>query len=519
MISQIKFNNKWMIFLIIIEMFVISAYFYLFWFHGALHVDEGGYVYASNQIANYARIPYHDFLYLQNPGFAYFLAIPFLIFKANFFVARGFMVLFGLATVFLSMVLAKRLSGPLAVILVGFCFAITPFQIEFFSIARMYSLTAFFLCTGMIFETSREENVLLKSLSMVSFVLAAGTRLTFVPVPFIYIIYLIYTHNYRNKIVLIPIITSLLAFSLIFLPFAIPDFSRFYYNILGFHLDITVGGFLHSIFHKIAGMSRMIKAYFFVFLFLVISISTFYYWAKHPLHYKRIDKRKRNVFLFISLITIIEGGIHFTAKFFQESYQAPLFPYLAIIITILFVPVIEQLKNNKTINKFLSLILSFIIFSSVLAHGKSGLVFKSKLKNIYYAQSIADYLSNHTSSKSIIITANSPLIPLLANRKIMQGFESIEYFPLWSEKRAKHLRVVNHEMLKKDISNRIADAIIIDTQSFSLQMPKRIASPFGYQKELITLLDKYYPIKKKFQDVFTSGQQITIYLKAIKQAD
>lgn len=496
---------------IFLELCLLTVLLFVYVFYGELHVDESGYVYAAREIAA-GRMAYHDFFFLQTPVFPYVYAIPFLFSPISFECARLYMMLFGIASIILTMVITKRLTNVYGVILVGLFYLMTPFQLRFFSIARMYPLATFWVLAGILFISPPQSLQKWRYMwAMVFFTLSFATRLTLLPIPFLFLLYVAIRNGLFSKETLITLVTGIVTTGFVFVPFVLPDYSRFFYNIIGFHLDITVGGYFQGAIHKLAGISRLVSAYFVSFAAFVLTLSALFFWKNHPLRDEK-EKDTQLFMLFLFSILIVVGGGQFTAKFFQESYQTIVFPVLVLIVSILGVPLLNELfEVNSEKRKILNFFAILLLPTVLLGFAHQGLVVKPGRQSLSTAHEMASYLSENTKPEETIACSDSPLLPLLANRKIMVGFEGPEFFPFWSNERATHHRVLNQEQMLELITSQKADVFIINTQSFRLVMPDRTDTPQELRDTLLRTLENNYVLVKSFPHIFSIGEETRIY--------
>jgi len=506
--------KRWQWLCLTAELLLIALLLGVFVWKGELHVDEASYIYAAQEIIR-GKMPFHDFFFLQPPLFPYVLSIPMFFTSGDFLLCRSFMALFGFASIILTVILGFRFAGPTGALLAAYFFIITPFQLQFYSIARMYPLAAFLICAGFIFMYPDRRSVFLRSCAMAFFVLAVGTRFTLILLPSLYGLYLLLTDNWRSRQVIIPLVAGLGVFLYVFLPFLIPDPDRFYFNVFGYHLDISLGSYKASIIHKTAGIARLLKVYFFTFLFAAFSFICYRQYLRH-----RTDElfaRQRRFLFFLLSVVLVVGAGHFAAKFFQESYQSVLFPAFILMIIYVISSLIEQIHSRRA-GVFLFLCFVLAIPVSFFASGRPGLVMKPGLRDIEAARKIAGYLEARTTPDALIATGDTALIPLLAHRRVMHGFEGIEYYPRMSEKRAAQIGVINHEMMKTIIREERADAFIINSQSFNLDMGNRMPIEPHYRQEILDLLEKHYRKLRSFPHVFTQEAFTDIYFPRSKPA-
>jgi len=501
-------TRKLTIFLLVLEGLLLISILLFYVYRGEIHVDEAGYVYAARQIAG-GLLPYHDFLFLQTPVFPYVCAIPFLFGSMTFIMARCYMALFGIATIILTMVLANRMGGKNAALLAGFLFIVTPFQLQFFSIARNFSLTTFWLCAGLVFLTSKPGSTMTRCMAMIFFCVSMGTRLTLMPVPVLYLGYLFVENGLFSRRFFLPLLAGCSTLFVIIFPFYILDPGRFLYNIIGFHLDISVGGFYSRMILKAIGLSRLAEYYFMVILAAVSGVCLLLLWSEHPVRKRGWNDSARQLAFMGAIVAVIGFG-HFSARFFQVSYQAVIFPVLVLISSVLLAP-LETLWSTAAQRRLVSLTLLASALIVLLARGDSGTVYESGSRDIRQARTIARYFEQQTRPGDIIYSSDSTLIPFMANRTIMKHCVAPEYYPFWSDERVEYLGIFNHRLLKKLFSEQIPDVLLMSSKSFHVIMPYRTMTPVELREDLWNMVRRNYDELARFPNVLTPGDETIIY--------
>ncbi|MBN2382315.1 glycosyltransferase family 39 protein [bacterium] len=501
-------TKKWLSGLICIELAIIVALMLLYVFRGELHVDESGYVYAARQIAS-GLLPYHDFLFLQTPVFPYITAIPFLFMPMTFIMVRLFIMLFGLGTIVLTMVLAHRFAGRTGAVLAGFLFIVTPFQLQFFSIVRNYPVATFWFMAGLIFLTTKPERVWQSGLAMVFFCLAMCTRLTFLPLPFLYLAYLFFEHGLFTRKLMVPLMTGIVTCAMFIYPFYMLDPVRFIYNIAGFHLDISVGGIGARMLLKVTGMIRLSSSYYGILVMTVFAGAAVLFWEEHPL---RSQGRSKNIkhLLFMTCVILVIGLGHFGARFFQTSYQSILFPVLVVVVTALWTPLIE-LVTTMTSKRVLLLTMLGSILIVLAGYGTQGLVYDTNSRDYRQALGTARYLEHNTRLDELIFSADSAIIPFMANRTIMKHVVAPEYYPFWNDDLVDYLGIFNHRQLRKLFEQQVPDVLLLSSKSFHVIMPYRTMTPAALRDELWALIDRNYYVVQSFPNALTPGDETRIY--------
>ena len=144
-----RFELNWLAVLFFV--YIVMSITYLFF--GQLHLDEGAYLYASKAVYRGA-LPYRDFFFLQPPLFPYIYGLIQIVLPGLLY-ARLTSILFGfLATLFL-MKLVHQLSDYKGGLVFLALITMTPFQLYFFSISRLYALSAFFISLGSYLKIGR----------------------------------------------------------------------------------------------------------------------------------------------------------------------------------------------------------------------------------------------------------------------------------------------------------------------------------------------------------------------------
>ena len=123
----------------------------------------------------------------------------------------------------------------------------------------------------------------------------------------------------------------------------------------------------------------------------------------------------------------------------------------------------------------------------------------------------ADYIKAHTGLEDRILSSDTQLIAVEAQRELLRGFAWNEYYPEWSVERAKKMSVVNNEILHDYLSKKEAKAVIFSDASFTLSFPSFRPLTPEKREEVIHMVREYYYLAKTFPNIYNSKLKTYIY--------
>ena len=514
--TNIKVNRSKKIFLTcaIITYIGLSI---LYLIAGHLHNAESGYVHVS-QLVYQGKIPYLDFAYNQTPLYPYILGLPLHFLGHNIYTGRACSLIFSLLTFFLSLRLAKKLGGDTAVMVTAGLLAFNAFQVYSLIITKMYALTALVIMIAVYVLFLPMKKTIAYSLAVAILTIGIGFRLTLLPALFIILAGIMILERRSLANVIPPILTFIMLSFIIFTPFAINGWEQFHYNIIGHNLDIYSG-----IKAKLHASNDLFRNYF--FSFLMIAFIGVYRLMKLP-SWSSFKERtiqclsgdeagpKSGYIPLLWTVAALMTASHVMAKLPQASYQSTVFPLIALLIGVAFSTMnkdMELMKRNGVITSGLKAAFIAGCILTLLSHGLSSLAPAGNRHSPMFIKDQADYIKAHTGLEDRILSSDTQLIAVEAQRELLRGFAWNEYYPEWSVERAKKMSVVNNEILHDYLSKKEAKAVIFSDASFTLSFPSFRPLTPEKREEVIHMVREYYYLAKTFPNIYNSKLKTYIY--------
>jgi len=482
--------------------FVYGALSFLYLFAGSLHLDEGAYMYAARAVYN-GKMLYKDFFFLQPPLHPYIYGLVQLLLPGLLW-GRLTSILFGVLSIIILGKLVNKLSGSAkAEILFLALITMVPFQIYFFTITRLYSITTFFLALGAYSLLAKDRPGLSNGIfAMSAFALALGTRLTILPMFLFAAIYIVIRGKKIPDKIIPPAIGFLVVF-LIYLPFVIQaGVDRLWFNLLGMNLSLHSNNLQANLVQKARATSQLIRFYFpawLLFIPIVIDYLAGFRSEKLSRHISRI-------FTPVGALWVLTLGmlvVHSSAKLYQVSYQTIIMPFFLCLLSIEWYSRYKKMQKEK---RQVSRLIVIVLFAlSILAYGRRSISIIDGQPAMQALWEQADYIRANTSETDKIFTADSALVATEAGRDVLSGMAGSDLFADWETSKCRHFNVLNFDIMKDFVSNRSGAMLVYGDMSFNLSLPYLEPIEQTRRDRFMSLIHSQYTETKSFPNLMLEG--------------
>ncbi|MBN1879991.1 alkaline phosphatase family protein [bacterium] len=496
-------NRFWLIMPWIIYLLISLGYLVA----GNLHLDEGAYLYAARAVYN-GQIPYRDFFFLQPPLHPYIYGLIQCLLP-GLFVARITSILFGLLSTILLVKLASRLGQSSGKFIFLIMMTMAPFQLYFFSITRLYALTAFFISAGccLIFSTSNPTLTACFT-GMIAFAAAVGTRLTTAPLFALAALYLLFRIK-SWRIRFLSIISGFVVLLGIYLPFiAAAGIERFWFNVMGMNLSLHSHNPGANLIQKARATSQLVQFYFPVWLMLL------------PLlfgYLKRIRSQSFQVtisslftstgMLWIMSLSLIL--IHCSAKLYQVSYQTIIMPVLICLTAIEWSRLYHD-SSSRAQRTYRAFFLALWIMG-LLAYGRTSIAFYDGKPALVALWEQASFIQEHTCPEDRIFSADSALVPTEAERDVLPGMAGSDLFPDWSTDKCHDYNVLNFDIMSQYVQNQAGSLLMMGDLSFNVSLPFLEPVPEALRDRFKRSIADNYELLATFPNLLLPGTKTYYY--------
>ncbi len=512
-------NNQTKIFWILLTIYFLIGLFHVFW--GNFWIDEGWYFGSSSMISQ-GQIPYVDFFAHHSPFVYYFYALPQLIFGTGLIVGRLTSLLLMLGIFVLIWQIVKKICSGWwptvsALILIANFYNIYYFTTFSYRVLEAFLMTGFFWSLIMIAENKKKY-----ALSALFLILAIGTRY---PIDFLSILAAIYillvSFEFKsNREVLIPFwSTIVITLGVIFGPFLILNYKNFIFGTVEFPFKdvswlISFGimkeqDLLHKIFRIFANLAGAIKNFLVVIVLMTVGLVA---WFKKD-SWKRLKGNLLNPLYLMSFFVIANAGFLAISSNTDALYSFWnfVFPIGAILATYFLRNISEQFKiPSWSVISFMAI---FCIAGLVIADNGVGSILKLKPDLDYYSQG-ATAIQKHSQANDRILTF-TPVLAFQAKRPIVSGtiMEIYSYFPTWKDSECLEKKILNKNLLIKEIENKNPKLIVLTQKRFfDTQGPSAIFN--NNRTEIMAAIEKNYSLIQTINYPDNVGQgNIYIYSK------
>jgi|GEM_PF-2092111 len=446
-VMQIIEGRTKQIYILIISVYAILGIYYVFF--GQLNYDEGTEIYASNLVYS-GKIPYIDFMYTHGPVLPYVYGIPQFIFGSSMYVGRFTSLFFGVLTLILTAKTAERVTGKTGAVIALALVSFNLYAVYLLTSAKSYELTAFFMVLSLFFlfrnkDVGKPRDYMLSTIAMS---LAAGVRLSLLPMVILLILYIVYVERKNVKTVVISAGTGIATSVLLLIPFFAINRNVAMFNLYTYY----VGGNPY-----VTQYDKLSNFLFLMDAFLVIAVLFFLGVIILILYRQTYSTRIKFLYVGVALVY----AMHLIPTENLPEHPVILVPFVAILAAFGFSEVYNKTSNNFTKYLLLLTVVIMILFT-LLSNGPQWVDISGNKTPIAEVDEIATYIKNNTPKDGKLI-AFSTYAAVQADRELLPGFSQAYYTyrPDWSDEKAKEYNGVNPNMLNKYIESRSASAILL----------------------------------------------------------
>jgi len=489
---------------------------------GDLNQDEGWYLYAALRVAE-GWLPYRDFAFTQGPA----LPLVYSLFSPvveTFGVAGGRAVtlLFGLLTAGFAARIASRLGGNAAGLLTFTLLTVNVYHSYFSTVVKTYSLCALFAIVG-FYALARSLDKRCHGwmfLAGVALAAAAGTRISMgILLPVVGLWLLFQPARWGRLSWLWFGFGGGVTLLVIFLPLYLAAPEGFRFGLIEFHTLRDGGGLLGSMVFKGGFISRLVQAYFIpvILLAAIITVKIWRPFKGTDTGYHQTDSFNLIRLLWVAVVAVTL--VHITAPFPYDDYQVPVFPLLAVALSVSWAFAIRSysasgyrwekdvVPSDPAVMRWfvgtvvvVSLAASFSspINQDWMIGGRDRIWWKIKSKpSLLLLRDVASELKQDSASGELL--TQDTYLAVEAGLKVPRGWEMgpFSYFPDFSDEKAAALHLVNKNGLLNTISQSPAEWAAISGYGLSIASPEVKLVGAAEYAEIMTALElRFEPVRE-----------------------
>lgn len=474
---------------------------------GAIHLDEGAYMYSANAVYN-GQLLYRDFFFLQPPLHSYIFGLVQVLFHGLLF-GRLTSILLGIGSTVFLMRLAGKLDGQNGQTgspgIVLALMAMSPFQIYFFTITRLYALTAFFISAGCYYVFRHRKPGIGDILPGTVFLsLAMGTRLTVLPLFVLVMIYVLFrADTVRDRF--LPVIVSAVVLGAVYIPFVLaagPE--RIWFNLLGMNLSLHSHNLSANLIQKARATRQLLRFYFVPWLlFVPIVFDGIQSLKDHGS--RRFLKSAVSPRGFLWIITLVMLFVHSTAKLYQVSYQTIVMPLFFCLLAVEWRK--KFLSFNASSRRVSAIAFKVLFVISILAYGRTSISIVDGKPALFALWDQARFIREHTKPGDMIFSADSALAVVEANRDVLKGMAASDLFAGWSTEKCREYNVLNFPIMEAYVREQAGAMLIYGDLSFNLSLPYLEPVSKDQRNHLMKHIDRQYETVRSFPNLTLPGTQ------------
>ncbi|HMO04399.1 MAG TPA: glycosyltransferase family 39 protein [Kiritimatiellia bacterium] len=511
---------------------------------GDLNQDEGWYLYAAGEVAE-GRFPYRDFAFTQGPmlPLVYSLITPW-VEAQGLAAGRGFTWLLGLVAALLAASSARRLGGRAAQVMAFALIGVNVYHSYFTTVVKTYALCALFLAVAvyaLVRWVDRRAAPWLV-LAGAALALAAGTRISsgaLLPVVGLWLLFnrtrwgtwSWFWFGVGGGVTLL----------VVFVPFLVTAREGFLFGLLEFHTLREAGSFISSLVFKGGFVSRLVQAYG-VATILVLLLAAAKVWRPfrgHDSGYHQTDAFAlvRMLWVGVGVVTLV----HLSAPFPYDDYQVPLFPVLAVALSVSWAYAARAWSslgfrwraNEEPADPPCT---RWLVWGVVLA--ATAAAFSSPINqewmiagrdriwwNIKPTPSLLQLRDEarrlRAEDDSGILLTQDTYLAVEAGLKVPRGWEMgpFSYYPDWSDERAEALHLVNRNRLERELATSSARFAAFSGYGLGIASPAVQPVPDEERAALLARVAERYVLKRTVPRFGQAATTLEIYRRRDDGAD
>jgi len=149
-----------------------------------------------------------------------------------------------------------------------------------------------------------------------------------------------------------------------------------------------------------------------------------------------------------------------------------------------------------------------------LAYGKSSLDPDRQLRGPFErVRPQAEYLQRVVPPDEEVLSSDSQLVPFMADRRILHGYESFEFFPFWSTEKCRLYGVVNEEMIIEHLRSATPAAVLINDMSYRKPFPVSVDWGPESRNRILDALEERYELGATFPSPYFEGGSSYVYVR------
>ena len=499
------------------KIFIVAVTFLYFleglWmvYMGDIHTDESWWLYGSTLTAA-GSFPHFDFISHHNSLFYFIYSIPQYLFGNSIIIGRLTSLFFALLTFILTMRLANKEGGRIALYIAASLFLINLFTIHRYTQIHYQVLQTFLLISlaSVLFSSLNKYKGAVYSILLSFCIMWVRYPIDYFSLFFtVSMVYSIFANRKDKKYVLLVLSVASVGFIIVYGQYLTLIFEKFYFNTIWYiffmdNFKEVFGLSDYTLMDSIAMRAHWIKTTvnnFFPILVLMIStilikLSRLNKIKNKREYYKLLAKNKYFILFFFIFITNLFYIIPHSSDLPAQTNF--IFPLMVVFASVGFVRVLNKNYSNRNIGFIVSLIfLGSLLQLPVGEQNIFSYTFnRSDIKNIL---DVSDEINEHVPQNGDIITF-TPLFVAESNRKVVKGLEMelASFFPTYSKDRAQKYNLINIEMIIDNIMGKISSAIVLTQNRFFENTGYSIIlNP--YRELILSNIEKNYYLAKKVE--------------------
>ncbi|MFN7972447.1 MAG: hypothetical protein U0166_08870 [Acidobacteriota bacterium] len=473
---------------------------HVYW--GAIFADESFYLYASKLVAS-GKTLYRDFFYLQNPAFPYVYALPIGLWSSPY-AGRILSLVFSVVALLATVGLARRLSNEAGAAIAAVLLGLNAFHAYFAVIVRVYAPTAAFLAIGAYLYARIRRPVVAATLAAVCFAVAVAFRLTAAPAIAGLVIALLLRRELRAAVA--AAIAAAVVVALPFLPFLLVVPARILvYQAVGFHTEIrNVGGPAAMVIVKLRTLPDVAANYMLLWLALLIAVAiTVGARGRAGVPALLGEGKERDLWV-VALVNLAAQSV---AMNVQADYYEP---GIALPMALAGAALARNLRFPRPAPA--ALLAAGTL--QALAHGTGSMDIDRHLHGPFtQLRPYVDFVRSAARPAETVMTSDSQLVPFMAGREILHGFESFEYFPSWTRERCREFGVCNDEMILELVGARVPAAILLSDYSYRKPFPISVDQGPERRQRILDRIAEGYDLGATFPSPYFQGGKSYVYVR------
>jgi hypothetical protein len=435
------------------------AFSFIYLIFGQANADEGWYLYASKLVFQ-GNVPYRDFAYTQTPLLPYVYGLPQLL-SPSLYLGRATSMLFSFTTFLISVSIAHRYAGRMGAGVTALLLCSFTQGIYFLTIVKTYSLLCLFFALTLLVLTSRISDKWKYPLAVTFSFFAAMVRLSAVVFMVAIVVYSLWA-TLRRPTRFVSVLALCIALACGVLAFLLPDPDAAKWDLLTYHAIPWGHTSLHYKLNRIV-FFRIPDFWDEFDVHVILLFSLFFVAIRDGEIRARIWPclRHNSALIIVGIGLILFLVVHLGAGSWYTEYCVPAVTSFLPLVAILFAK-LYPLQKTFASRIVLECMLVACLVSPFGGHNVQHVDISGGSTPVGKIREVSNFISRHSGASDKAFALEALWAAVESDRAVLPGMTMAQFsYQNVSRNDAERYKIVNGEIVREYLSNRLAKIIIL----------------------------------------------------------